>query len=51
MFVLVGIVRECKKTAAIMETGKSLNKRFNKQNNGCARTSKVFINFFASFAK
>ena len=35
--------REFKKTTTAMATGTSLNKRFNKQNNGCARASYISL--------
>lgn len=42
--------KEFKKTTTVIATGKSLNKRFNNQNNGCARALEIFVNFFAFFA-
>ena len=39
------------RTATATATGTPLNKRFNEQNNGCARALEIFVNFFSSSAK
>ena len=45
-FSLLAVNREFKKTTTTMATGTSLNKRYNDQNNGCAR---VLYNFWYDF--
>ena len=43
--------REFKKTTTPLGTGTSLNKRFNEQNNSCARALLLFVHFFAVLCK
>ena len=43
--------REFKITTTATATGTSLNKRFNEQNNSCARALKLIVHFFAVLCK
>ena len=45
------IIRELKQTTTTTATRTSLNKRFNEQNNSCARVLQIFIHFFAVLCK